>query len=167
MYQILVNTADFSNKLFAANVPEKEVDFIKDEFCYDGGFTRFDVDVYNERVSAKSYEDYGRFCAKSDFLEWLYLNVFKHDYKNLDEFKQHYTEQLAEFQEENRVKNICLDILYNDYTAGWENERVYDRLYPYIIGCIMDDNQQRPDKKYLRRAIRRAFVSCTLINYKD
>ena len=167
MYQILINTADSDVKLFAANVPANEVEFIKDEFRFEGGFTRFDVEVYDEKITAKSYEDYGRFLSKEAMLGWLHKNVFSHEYKTLDAFRQHYHEALAEYREEERIKNLCLDILYNDYTAGWENERVFNRLYPHIISCIEGDNAKYPNKPYLRRAIRRAFVEYTLTSHKD
>lgn len=167
MYQILINTVDGKSKLFAANVPANEVGFIQEELRYDGDFTRFDIDVYDEKVSARSYEDYGRFLSKEAMLGWLYKNVFKHDYKDLEAFKEHYRESLEEYREYERIKELCIDILYNDYTAGWENEKVFSRLYPHIIGCISDDNEQRPNKAYLRRAIRRAFVEYTLNSHED
>lgn len=167
MYQILINTVDFNNKLLAANVPANEVGFIKDELRYEGGFTRFDVDVYDEKISASSYEDYGRFLSKEAMQAWLYENVFKNDYKDLETFKEYYRESLDEYREDERIKNLCLDILYNDYTAVWENEKVFNRLYPHITSCMSDDNERHPNKAYLRRAIRRAFVEYTLYSHED
>lgn len=167
MYQILINTVGGDMKLLAANVPANEVGYIQNELRYDGDFTRFDVDVYDEKVSAYSYEDYGRFLSKEAMIGWLYENVFSHDYKSLGAFRQHYHEALAEYREDERIKDLCLDILYNDYTAGWENEKVFGRLYPHIIRCMGDDNEQHPNKAYLRRAIRRAFVEYTLNSYED
>ena len=148
--------------MFAANVPANEVEFITDCLAYLGGFTRFGCDIYDEKISAKSYEEYGEFKSKKELLKWLFENVFKGSYKTLEDFTRHYNERLADYREENRIEDACLDILYNDYTAGWENEKVYKKLRPYIDEAISNDHQQHPDKAYLRRAIQRAFVEVAL-----
>ena len=164
MYQILFNTEDMTGKLFAANVPANEVEFITDCLADMGGFTRFGCDIYDEKISAKSYEGYGQFKSKKELLKWLFLNVFApcKDFATMEDFTQYYNERLADYREENRIEDACLDILYNDYTAGWENETVYKKLRPYIDETISNDRQQHPNKAYLRRAIQRAFVELAL-----
>jgi hypothetical protein len=160
MYQLLFTTNDNSGKTFAANVPAREAEYITETLCTAGGFLRFGVDIYDEQISAKSCEGYGQFRSKKELLEWLYLNVFApcKDFATLEDFKRYYSEQLAAHTEAARIENVCINILYNDYTTGWESENVYNRLRPYIADCISNDNQQHPGKAYLRRAIRRAFV---------
>ena len=164
MYQILFTTNDNSGKTFAANIPAKEAEFITEILCTAGGFQRFDTDIYDEKISAKSYEGYGQFRSKKELLTWLFLNVFApyKDFATLESFTQFYNEQLAEYLEAARIENACINILYNDYTAGWNNEKIYNKLRPYIADCISNDNQQHPGKAYLRRAIRRAFVELAL-----
>ena len=164
MYQILFTTNDNSGKTFAANVPAREAEFITEILCTAGGFRRFGTDIYDEQISAKSYEGYGQFKSKKELLTWLFLNVFApcKDFATLEDFTRYYNEKLAEHLEAARIENACIDILYNDYTAGWENEKVYSKLRTYIDDCISNDNQQHPDKAYLRRAIRRAFVELAL-----
>ena len=164
MYQILFTTNDNSGKTFAANVPAREAEFITEDLCFIGGFRRFGTDIYDEQISAKSYEGYGQFKSKKELLTWLFLNVFApcKDFATLEDFTRYYNETLADYCEAARIENACIDILYNDYTAGWENEKVYSKLRTYIDDCISNDHQQHPDKAYLRRAIRRAFVELAL-----
>lgn len=164
MYQILFTTNDNSGKTFAANVPARDAEFITEDLCFTGGFRRFGTDIYDEQISAKSYEGYGQFKSKKELLTWLFLNVFApcKDFATMEDFTRYYNETLAEHLEAARIENACIDILYNDYTAGWENEKVYSKLRHYIDECISNDHQQHPDKAYLRRAIRRAFVELAL-----
>ena len=164
MYQLIFTTNDNTRKTFAANVPEKDAEMIQERLSTVGGFTRFMVDVYDTQVTAKEYEGYGRFKSKKELLTWLFLNVFApcKDFATLEDFTRYYNETLAEHLEAARIENACIDILYNDYTAGWENEKVYSKLRHYIDECISNDHQQHPDKAYLRRAIRRAFVELAL-----
>ena len=78
MYQLLFTTNVNERKTFAANVPEKEVPFLTETLPTYFGYQHYGVDIYDDKVSVKSYEDYGKFHTKKELISWLYENVFKY-----------------------------------------------------------------------------------------
>jgi hypothetical protein len=98
MYQLIFCTNDNAKKTFAANVSQKDADFLTECLCKIG-WQRFLVSIYDDKVTAKNHEGYGYFHTKNELLKWLYENVFQYCFKSLDSFKNWYQETLKTFQQ--------------------------------------------------------------------
>ena len=162
MYQLIFTTNDNTRKTFAANVPEKDAEMIQERLSTVGGFTRFMVDVYDTQVTAKEYEGYGRFKSKKELLKWLHENVFMNDCKSLEEFTEEYRQILERYNDNTRLDNMAVDILYDDYLTGKDTVTVWKKIRGYVTCTMADYNCPRPSASRLRSFIRSAFVELAL-----
>lgn len=162
MYQLLFMTNDNSNKTFAANVPNNKLDYITEYLSEFGGFVRYSTDIYDDKISAKEFEGYGKFHNETALKKWLYENVFHTSFGCLDEFVQWYDSLFDEMQRNEKVKDICTDILYEDYNTGKYTMDVWRKLNYKVWDLISEYNVQRFTRGTLQKFIRRAFVDYTL-----
>lgn len=162
MYQCLFTTNDGKNNTFAANVPNKEVDFLTETLPDYFGYLKYGTDVYDTKISAKEYKGYGKFHNKQELLEWLYENVFKPDFKNLADFQQWYYSTMEEIKERTRIEDLCTDILYEEYFTGKNTMDVWRRIGWFVDDSIREYNNTHPTKNHLRKYVRMAFANYAL-----
>ena len=162
MYQLLFTTNVNERKTFAANVPEKEVPFLTETLPTYFGYQHYGVDIYDDKVSAKSNEDYGKFHTKKELLVWLYDNVFKYLLDNIPSFEEWYKKTLDDVIQKNQIENNCMDILYDDYLTGKDTMNVWRKIGFYVWESIQNFNNMHPTKQHLREYIKHAFVNNAL-----
>lgn len=162
MYQILFMTNDDSRNTFAANVPNNKIDFVTEYLSEFGGYVRFSSDVYDDKVSAKEYEGYGKFHNETALKKWLYENVFHTSFGCLDEFVQWYDSLFDEMQKRDKVENVCTDILYEDYRTGKDTMDVWRKLQYKVWDQIGEYNVQQFTRTRMKDFIRQALIDYTL-----
>lgn len=167
MYQLLFSADTGERKLFAANVPIRDVPFLTEKLPTYFGYRHYGCDVYDVKVSKKSDVDYGKFHTKKVLLPWLYENVFKYGYgfKTLADFQEWYKDTLEETIKKEQIENTCIDILYDDFLTGKDTMNVWKKIGFYVWESILNFNNTNPTKNHLRQYIKYAFVSHTLDPY--
>lgn len=164
MYQLLFMTNDDTSKKIAANVPEKDASFLTERLNNLGGFTRYNVSLYDTKVTTKKYEDYGRFKSKQELLLWLFLNVFtdRKECKTMEDFTEQYRQMLERCENKKRLDNMATDILYDEYITGKDTFDIWKKLRWHVMDIMENYNCKRPTKDRLRSFIRLAFVKYVL-----
>lgn len=138
MYQLVFTTNDDRGAKFAANVSESVAMFLIDYVQYAGDFQRLYVDVYDDHVTAQSYEDYGMFQSLKYLIKWLYENVFMADFTSLDKFKSWLDESYKDWKHTNAIENLAIGILAKHYCRGSfvEADTVLKRISVYMPDSI-------------------------------
>ena len=154
IYSVLLITEDDERKTLAVNIPKTDYDFIEDYLWRAGGFTRFGVSLYDTEPCHSSDKVYGKYCGRKTCMKWLAENVF-FDWKNFD---TEYASMKAEWQANRRIKNMAIDILYEDFKTGTHYESVYKKILGELWNLIPENYIEHPVrreriKKYISEAI--------------
>lgn len=162
MYQILLMTNDNSKQTFAANIPNNKLDYIIEYLSEFGHYLRFGVDIYDDKISAKEYEGYGKFHDEKALKVWLYEKVFHGSFGSLSEFTQWYDSLFAERERRRKLEDVCTDILYEDYRTGKNTMDVWRKICIKVDDIIEDEHITRYTPAALRPIIRRGMVDYIL-----
>lgn len=76
MVQLLLMTNDERELKLAANVTKSDYYFVDEVLSNIGGFPRFLVSFYSDKVIADRHEVYGSYVNKAKMIDWLSENVF-------------------------------------------------------------------------------------------
>lgn len=159
MYQLVFTTNDDRGAKFAANVSESVAMFLIDYVQYAGGFLRLYVDVYDDHVTAQSYEDYGRFLHRKELLKWLYENVFMADFNNLDSFKSWFYSTYKEWKHDDAIEDLAIDVLmkWHCHDSYVEAESIWKKISGFMPHSIWKSSGL-PTTKEMKEYVKNAFV---------
>lgn len=144
MYQVL-----FSNRgdTFAANISKVEYEYLSEA-------TSIQPDLYDVKVSAKSYDGYGDFKTRDELLRWFHEKWYQN--MKFDEFISKYESGFENYKRKMRINRVCSGILYYEYNTGVDTEECLRRIGGMIHHFIEQYNVE-PTKQNLRKYIRFAM----------
>lgn len=145
MYQVLFYSE--TKGRFAANISKEEYEFLDDVAlpC---------PDLYDTKISAKSYNGYGDFKTRNELMHWLH-QVWSPN-KKFEDFMAQYNEDFDNYKKSMRISRICSGILYYEYNTGYSTDKCWRRIGG-MVHRFLEQYNAEPTKPNLRKFIRFAM----------